>query len=147
MSSHHAIWTRQDPDRNSGMRIPIAIVRPALRYGVGVLLATALAAKDPSDWKQGKLVNLDAGSQSRVHGAKLAAFVPYTFRHTCLTRRATILDLYTLAYQAGQSGFGTTRRYVHPNLSTAREALERARRIQSAHGFMQPDGGDQSEAA
>jgi len=64
---------------------------------------------------------------------KLAAFVPYTFRHTCLTRWAGILDPYTLAYLAGHSDFGTTRRYVHPNLNTAREALERARVAQSGH--------------
>ena len=56
--------------------------------------------------------------------AKLARFVPYTFRHTCLTRWASILDPYTLAYLAGHSDFGTTRRYVHPNLNTAREAIE-----------------------
>jgi integrase len=60
---------------------------------------------------------------------KVAAFVPYTFRHTCLTRWANILDPYTLAYLAGHSDFATTRRYVHPNLNTAREALERARTV------------------
>lgn len=56
--------------------------------------------------------------------------VPYTFRHTCLTRWASILDPYTLAYLAGHRDFATTRRYVHPNLNTAREALERARMAQ-----------------
>lgn len=65
--------------------------------------------------------------------AKVPVFVPYTFRHTCLTRWAGILDPYTLAYLAGHSDFGTTRRYVHPNLNTAREALERARKAQSGH--------------
>jgi integrase len=64
---------------------------------------------------------------------KVASFVPYTFRHTCLTRWANILDPYTLAYLAGHSDFGTTRRYVHPNLNTAREALERARVAQGGH--------------
>jgi integrase len=64
---------------------------------------------------------------------KIAVFVPYTFRHTCLTRWAAILDPYTLAYLAGHSDFGTTRRYVHPNLSTAREALERARKARGGH--------------
>ena len=65
--------------------------------------------------------------------AKVPIFVPYTFRHTCLTRWARILDPYTLAYLAGHSDFGTTRRYVHPNLNTAREALERARVAQGGH--------------
>ena len=65
--------------------------------------------------------------------AKVKAFVPYTFRHTCLTRWATILDPYTLAYLAGHSDFSTTRRYVHPNLNTACEARERARLAQGGH--------------
>jgi integrase len=65
--------------------------------------------------------------------ANLMYFVPYTFRHTCLTRWASILDPYTLAYLAGHSDFGTTKRYVHPNLNSAREALERARRAQGGH--------------
>ena len=59
--------------------------------------------------------------------AEVAVFVLYTFRHTCLTRWAKILDPYTLAYLAGHSDFGSTRLYFHPNLNTAREALERAR--------------------
>jgi len=63
----------------------------------------------------------------------VAPFVPYTFRHTCLTRWAAILDPYTLAYLAGHSDFATTKRYVHPNLNTAREALERARQAQGGH--------------
>ena len=65
--------------------------------------------------------------------AELAPLVPYTLRHTCLTRWAAILDPYTLAYVAGHSDFGTTRRYVHPNLNTAREAIERARVVQDGH--------------
>ena len=51
----------------------------------------------------------------------------YTFRHTCLTRWAGHMDLYSLAYFAGHSSFVTTRRYVHPKLATARAAMERAR--------------------
>jgi integrase len=66
--------------------------------------------------------------------ASLPFFVPYTFRHTCLTRWASILDPYTLAYLAGHSDFGTTKRYVHPNLNTAREAIDRARRARSGNG-------------
>ena len=65
--------------------------------------------------------------------AKVTPFVLYTFRHTCLTQWASILDPYTLAYLAGHRDFATTRRYVHPNLNTAREALERARAVQGGH--------------
>ena len=52
---------------------------------------------------------------------------------------------------AGHSDFGTTRRYVHPNLNTAREALERARMAQGGHKFghkgEQADSGQITEAA
>ena len=43
------------------------------------------------------------------------------------------MDPYTLAYFAGHSDFATTRRYVHPNLETGREAMERARAAQGRH--------------
>jgi integrase len=53
-------------------------------------------------------------------------FVPYTFRHTCLTRWAAYMDPYTLAYLAGHSDFGTTKRYVHPEMETVRAAMKKA---------------------
>ena len=59
--------------------------------------------------------------------AKVAEFPLYTFRHTCLTRWAAHMDPYTLGYLAGHSDFSTTRRYVHPQVHTVREAIERAR--------------------
>ena len=37
------------------------------------------------------------------------------------------MDPYTLGYLAGHSDFSTTRRYVHPQVHTVREAIERAR--------------------
>jgi integrase len=63
--------------------------------------------------------------------AKVAEFPLYTFRHTCLTRWAAHMDPYTLGYLAGHSDFSTTRRYVHPQVHTVREAIERARNGQS----------------
>jgi len=59
--------------------------------------------------------------------ASIEALPFYTFRHTCLTRWASHMDPYALAYFAGHSDFGTTRRYVHPNMDTGRAAMERAR--------------------
>jgi len=50
----------------------------------------------------------------------LAYFPFYTFRHTCLTKWSQHMDPYTLAYFAGHSDFGTTRRYVHPNMESGR---------------------------
>src|ERR1035438_3919777 len=46
--------------------------------------------------------------------AKLDPFDLYTFRHTCLTRWAPHMDVFTLQYLAGHSDIRTTRRYVHP---------------------------------
>jgi integrase len=65
--------------------------------------------------------------------AKVAAFPLYTFRHTCLTRWAEYMDPYTLAYLAGHSDFGTTRRYVHPQAQTIRDAMARAGKAQGGH--------------
>jgi integrase len=59
--------------------------------------------------------------------AEVTEFPLYTFRHTCLTRWAAHMDPYTLGYLAGHSDFSTTRRYVHPQAHTVREAMERAR--------------------
>jgi len=59
--------------------------------------------------------------------AKVEPFTLYTFRHSCLTRWAAFMDLYTLAYLAGHSDFSTTRRYVHPQADTIKAAMERAR--------------------
>jgi integrase len=63
--------------------------------------------------------------------AGIEYFPPYTFRHTCLTLWSTHMD--PLAYFAGHSDFATTRRYVHPNPETGREAMERAREAQGRH--------------
>jgi integrase len=65
--------------------------------------------------------------------AGLEPLPPYTFRHTCLTRWSSHMDPYSLAYFAGHSDFATTRRYVHPNLETARATMERAQAAQGGH--------------
>ena len=67
--------------------------------------------------------------------AEIAQFPLYTFRHTCLTGWAAHMDPYTLAYLAGHSDFSTTRRYVHPQAHTVREAMERARKVSGGHTF------------
>ena len=67
--------------------------------------------------------------------ANISHFVLYTFRHTCLTRWAAYMDPYTLAYLAGHSDFSTTKRYVHPQADTVREAMERAQNARDGHNF------------
>jgi integrase len=65
--------------------------------------------------------------------AEIEHFVPYIFRHTCLTRWARSMDPYVLAYVAGHADFSTTRRYVHPQPDAVREAMERARSARTGH--------------
>src|SRR5581483_9976497 len=67
--------------------------------------------------------------------ARVQPFTLYTFRHTCLTRWAAHMDPYTLAYLAGHSDFGMTRRYVHPQADTVRAAMERAQAAGGGHSF------------
>ena len=67
--------------------------------------------------------------------AQLEALPLYTFRHTCLTRWAEVMDPYTLAYLAGHSDFSTTRRYVHPRTETVLAAFERASASKGGHNF------------
>ena len=43
------------------------------------------------------------------------------------------MDPYTLAYFAGHRDFGTTRRYVHPNLESGKAAMERAHAAQGGY--------------
>jgi len=71
--------------------------------------------------------------------AKLEDFTLYTFRHTCLTRWAEVMDPYTLAYLAGHSDFSTTKRYVHPQTETVLAAFERARQARTGHSFRHSD--------
>jgi integrase len=65
--------------------------------------------------------------------AKVAPFVFYTFRHTCLTRWSSTIDPYTLAYLAGHSDFATTKRYVHPRLEVVRAMVQKAHEAQGGH--------------
>ena len=71
--------------------------------------------------------------------ANVERFVPYTFRHTRLTRWAEVMDPYTLAHVAGHSDFATTKRYVHPREETIREAMRKAEEVQTQHKFRHSD--------
>jgi len=77
------------------------------------------------------------GKQNEVENAKrkpgepkkfsVEPFPLYTLRHTCLTRWAPHMDPWALAYLAGHRDMSITKRYVHPQEKTIREAMERAR--------------------
>jgi len=64
---------------------------------------------------------------------EISYFPFYTFRHSCLTKWSQHMDPYTLAYFAGHTDFGTTRRYVHPSLESGRAAMERANMAWGRH--------------
>ena len=71
--------------------------------------------------------------------SKVEPFTVYTLRHTCLTRWSKHMDAYTLAYLAGHADFATTKRYIHPQEDTVREAMERARGEKGGHSFGHSD--------
>lgn len=65
--------------------------------------------------------------------AGVATFVPYDLRHTRLTRWAKTMDAFTLMYLAGHGDIATTRRYVHIQADTAREAIAKAHEEENRH--------------
>ncbi len=54
----------------------------------------------------------------------VAFFVPYSLRHTCITRWSKKVDAYTLHYLAGHTDWKTTSRYVHPDEDRLRQILK-----------------------
>ena len=94
--------------------------------------------------------HVEPASLKRQHlkacdAAKVARFPLYTLRHTCLTRWAPHMDPWTLAYLAGHRDMAITRRYVHPQQATIREAIEKARVVKSGHTFGHTDKSAVSE--
>jgi len=119
---------------NARRTIPLSQRTAAL---IDMRLAAARSAEwvFPANTQSG---HIEKSSLKKQHSnacklAKVASFPFYTFRHTCLTRWAAFMDPYTLAYLAGHSDFSTTRRYVHPQVQTIRDAIDRARVGQGRH--------------
>ncbi len=87
------------------------------------------------DWvfpAQTRSGHIEPASPKRQHlracaESSVAQFPMYKLRHTCLTRWAPHMDPWTLAYLAGHRDMAITRRYVHPQEETIREALEKTR--------------------
>jgi integrase len=63
----------------------------------------------------------------------VAPFPLYTLRHTCLTRWAPHMDPWTLAYLAGHRDMAITKRYVHPQADSIRDAMKRAQQAWPKH--------------
>jgi integrase len=86
--------------------------------------------------------------ESKTSDARLEPFELYTLRHTCLTRWAPHMDPWTLAYLAGHKDMNITKRYVHPQEKTVREAMARAGVVQHGHtsGHTQPEAANSRSA-
>ncbi len=131
--------------RDGAVHIPFGKTENARRTIPMTPRATALLemrrAVAAGEWvfpAQTRSGHIEKSSLKKQHpkACKLATvtdFPIYTFRHTCLTRWAAFMDPYTLGYLAGHGDFSTTRRYVHPQAHTIREAIERARNAQGGH--------------
>ena len=75
---------------------------------------------------------LKAGEPKKLN---VEPFPLYTLRHTCLTRWAPHMDPWALAYLAGHRDMSITKRYIHPQEGTLRDAVERAHLAKGGHTF------------
>lgn len=89
----------------------------------------------PGGSKTGKLTSDGLARQlheKALKDSKVAAFPPYTLRHTALTRlgEAAGGDVFALARIAGHSSITITQRYVHPQAETIDRVFSKAQRLQ-----------------
>jgi len=95
-----------------------------------------------------RLLREDTGDPKRT----FAGFELYTLRHTCLTRWAPHMDPWTLAYLAGHRDMNITKRYIHPQVKTILDAMEKARVAEGRHksghnaNSAKKSGGEESAA-
>ena len=99
------------------------------RSGRGKAAILSLLASRNSVSVATRLVREDTGDPKRA----FEGFELYTLRHTCLSRWAPDMDLWTLAYLAGHRDMNITKRYVHPQEKTSLEAMEKARVAKGRH--------------
>ncbi|MCX6608517.1 MAG: tyrosine-type recombinase/integrase [Acidobacteria bacterium] len=91
-------------------------------------------AADGAEWvfpAATKAGHIDSSTVRKQHAkacalAEMDHFPLYTFRHTCLTNWARVMDPYVLAKLAGHADFATTRRYVHPQVDQVLDAMAKA---------------------
>jgi integrase len=76
-----------------------------------------------------------AQHKKALEDSGVAAFPPYTLRHTALTRlgEASGGDVFALARIAGHSSITITQRYVHPQAETIDRVFAKAMRLQEAN--------------
>jgi integrase len=139
---------RPENVRDGGIEIHYGKTENARRHipvsqRVEAVLEMRLTAAAGSPWvfpAQTRSGHIEPASVKRQHlracaEAKIERFPLYTLRHTCLTRWAPHMDPWRLAHLADHRDMATTRRYVHPQTETIREAIEKARGAGSGHTF------------
>jgi integrase len=112
---------------------------PASQRVLSILEMRRAASK--SDWifpASTKSGHVETSTLKKQHAAaiaeaKIAPFVPYDLRHTCLTRWAKVMDPFTLKKLAGHTDLNTTMRYVHLNDADVRAAMGRAEKAHGGH--------------
>ena len=105
---------------------------PASQRVLSILEMRQAASKSdwifPADTESGHIEasTLKKRHSAAVTAAKVAPFVPYDMRHTCLTRWAKVLDPFTLKKLAGHADLNPTMRYIHLNDDDVRAAMDKA---------------------
>ena len=106
-----------------------------------LLLARCIAAGEPEDgWifpaptnpEKHITESLTKGQHRKaLDASKVIHFVPYTWRHTALTRlgEAAGHNVFALAHIAGHSSLPTTKRYVHPQADAFIRVFEASQRL------------------
>ena len=132
---------------NARRRIP-------LPNRVAAILDMRLTASD-SDWVFPAPTisgHIEPSSLKKPHAkactrVKIEQFPLYTFRHTCLTRWAPKMDPWSLAYLAGHRDMSITKRYIHPQTGTLREAMENTQEGQTGHSSRHSGDSGQNDSA
>jgi integrase len=97
---------------------------------------------------ENKTGHIDAFSYRSDHEQAIiksgvARFVPYSFRHTALTRWATAgMDPYTLQYLAGHKSIATTMKYIHLASKDAQNRLREIRERMARGGHSSGHSGE-----
>ncbi len=112
--------SRRRVDMTDRVETVLSSIRPANPYGWVFPAPTQSGHIETSSYKKQHRAALKA--------SRVADFVPYSLRHTCLTRWARAgMDAFTLKYLAGHKSLATTLRYIHLNRADTQDRLRETR--------------------
>jgi integrase len=89
----------------------------------------------PAQTKSGHIESSTLKKQHAIalKAAKVAPFVVYDLRHTCITRWAKTMPLPVVQRLAGHTSIATTMRYVHLNDADVLAAIEKVEVEKGGH--------------